>query len=73
MIINLYSTGDFPTQEVAHSCRAPAAWSMVVASPLLIASTSRAFLVVSTVIVAASSSFAEKTPTAQQWQGELPT
>jgi len=25
------------------------------------------------VIVAASSSFAGKTPTAQQWQGELPT
>jgi hypothetical protein len=42
------------------------------ASPLLVASTSRAFLVVGTVIVTAASSFAEKTPTAQQWQGELP-
>lgn len=25
MILNLYSTGDFPTQQVVHSCRVPAA------------------------------------------------
>jgi hypothetical protein len=34
---------------------------------------SRAFLVVGIVIVAASSSFADKTPLAQQWQRELLT